>query len=503
MRLILALILLATPATADIRCIQENLAMFGYDPGPIDGIYGRQTQQMFTNFNSDYNAGMTPLTRTNSNQVCDEFNIFAQGAGGPEIPTALAPAADAPVCYENPAEGTAMTITGIVDGDPLTLTVSNRFAGAVDSIQWRGKEFINIFDHGRQISYAWFMDYTGECLNPTEPGSGVDEFKQTSTSQLQRICSAGPSQVTTTTRPAYWLAPGQMGFCDNGVVAPVNTAPLSDDLLTKSITIGYGGIDNVIAFDATITLAKDHTNFMAEIPTGYLTADFTQYWRFDPSTSELTPAEPADLVEPWDFVSTQRLPPILSTPDGEYAMGAYTAEDIDVYEILSYRVPNPWDHTNKWNMVIQESPAPAGDYRFLTFVIVGTLTEVQDAMRELFLLHPIDIQPPEGFVDVINCDVIEGWAWDPKTPDVPITVKFYTIADNGAEIYLGEAKADRYRSDLEDALGDSGYHGYSVPTSELIQRGGNMVMRIKAVNSVSGLPEVSLNPLRNHLTCSG
>ncbi len=501
MRLILAIIILATPAAADIRCIQENLAMFGYDPGPIDGVYGRQTLDTFNRFNSDYNAGMTPLTRANSDLVCDEFTLFAKGAGGPDIPIELSPATDAPICYDNPAEGTAMTITGMVDGDPLTLTVSNRFAGAVDSLQWRGKEFINIFDHGRQISYAWFMDNTGECLNPTEPGSGVDNFKQTSTSELQSICSSAPNQLTTTTRPAYWLAPGQMGFCDNGVTAPVNTAPLSDDLLQKSITIGYGGIDNVIAFDATITLARDHTNFMVEIPTGYLTADFTQYWRFDPSSGELSPAKANDLTEPWDFVSVQTLPPILSTPDGAYAMGAYTAEDIDVYEILSYRVPNPWDHTNKWNIVAQRSPAPAGDYRFLTFVAVGTLAEVQAALTDLYRLHPGDMHPAEGFVDRADCEWIEGWAWDPDYPDQPVTIEVYLLNADGTRSLLHSRLADQYRGDLAQALGDKGEHAFSLASKSLFDQAGEYRLSVELVNPDDSLPNVSLTPSLNTVVC--
>ncbi|MFN5915798.1 MAG: hypothetical protein ACK48K_03520, partial [Planctomycetota bacterium] len=38
-----------------------------------------------------------------------------------------------------------------VDGDPLKITTTSRLAGAVHSIRWKGKEFIDSADHGRQL----------------------------------------------------------------------------------------------------------------------------------------------------------------------------------------------------------------------------------------------------------------------------------------------------------------------------------------------------------------
>jgi hypothetical protein len=105
-----------------------------------------------------------------------------------EIP--IQPAPQAQACDENPPPGYTKTIRGLVDGDELTLTVSSRFGGAVESVLWRGKEFINTWDHGREISYAWGMDDYGECLNPTEPGQPA--ITRTGvTSRLQRVATKG------------------------------------------------------------------------------------------------------------------------------------------------------------------------------------------------------------------------------------------------------------------------------------------------------------------------
>jgi hypothetical protein len=207
-----------SPARADVRCVQESLSMLGYDPGPIDGVLGQRTANMAANIAIDFHLGDLPRLRAStSDRWCERLHALTLGAGAvpmdPEMIEAGAPAGAAvPDCAEDPPDGYARRIRGLVDGNELTLTVSSRFGGAVESVSWRGKEFINIYDHGRQISYAWGMDGWGECLNPTEPGSASDLFKQTSTSELLRVCSDGPDRLTTLTRPAYWLAPGESGF---------------------------------------------------------------------------------------------------------------------------------------------------------------------------------------------------------------------------------------------------------------------------------------------------
>lgn len=404
-------------------------------------------------------------------------------------------------CDQSPPDEYKQQISGIVDGDELVLTVSARFAGAVESIIWRGKEFINIYDHGRQISYAWQMNGHGECLNPTEPGSASDLFSPSSTSELLEVCRPQPNLLTTRIHPAFWLAPGEQGFCDANTVTAVNDELVSDHTLYKTIEIGYQGIENVIAFTAEITVPRDYATLFLEVPTGYLTYEFTDYWRFDPGSGELTEPESQDLVEPWSFVNVSQIPPILATEDGQYAMGAYSPENVLVYEILMYDVPNPADRTNKWNIIVHEVPAPAGVYTYDSFVIVGTLEQVQQGMEALFRLHPTDFSPPEGYVDGYSCEVFDGWAWDPKTPDQPIDVEVRLVNEDGSETVLWQASADRYRSDLETALGDNGQHGFSIDPAAFIRSGDRQTYRIYGLNSNPDLSARPLTPAEFSLTC--
>lgn len=403
-------------------------------------------------------------------------------------------------CDVNPPDDYRQSIRAPVDGDELVLTVSARFAGAVESLTWRGKEFINIFDHGRQISYAWQMDGYGECYNPTEPGTASDLFSPFSTSELLEVCRPAENVLTTVNQPAFWLAPGETGFCDKSETA-FNETLLSDQTLEKTIEIGYAGIDNVIAFTATITTPSSYNFLQAELPTGYLRHDFTSYWVYDPATEELFQPESEPLVEPWSFVYTTRYPPILATEDGAYAMGAYTVEDFTAYEILFYDVADPEDRTNKWNVVLHERPWAAGEHTYTSFVVVGTLESVIEGLDQLFVLHPSDFQPPEGYIDLANCEVVDGWAWDPKFPDEPVEVEVRIVNPDGSETLLAVLTADRFRTDLADALGDNGRHGFSLPGADFIPDGEPHTYRFYARNANPNLLPAPLIPAEQDLTC--
>lgn len=495
---VLLALVAATPASANVLCVQQELAALGYDPGPPDGQLGRRTRTAAGYAADDQGLSLPRLTGATANRWCDAMRALTRGAG---MHMGRVEPVTGEGCDTDPPDGYAREIVGTVDGDEVRLRVSAQFGGAVESLTWRGKEFLNTYDHGRQISYAWQMDGHGECLNPTEPGSASDLFKPTSTSRLVSACSSAPNRLTTVAEPAYWLAPGEGGFCDGGAKTAVNETLLSDNLLTKTIEIGYRGIDNVIAFDATIHLPRDHTSLQAEIPTAYLTHEFTAYWRFNPLTGDLVKPESQPLQKPWSFLHSGQLPPIIATPDGAYALGAYTAEPIAAYEILFYDVPNPYDRTSKWNIVLQEQPAPAGDRQYLTFAVIGTLDEVQSAMSELYRLHPTDFDPPAGYVDRADCSVIEGWAWDPKAPGEPIEVAFHEIGPDGEKTFIRNRKAGRPRYDLKAALGDDGLHGFTISTRRVVTDGERHVIAVEAVNSVEGLPNRALIPARIVLEC--
>ena len=95
-----------------------------------------------------------------------------------------------------------------VKNDIIAVGMSNRTAGAIDSLYWNGREFINSFDHGRQLQIAMSTNGAGECYNPTEAGGSYDGFNGHSTSQLLGVSATG-NQLSTVSYPAFWLWPGQ------------------------------------------------------------------------------------------------------------------------------------------------------------------------------------------------------------------------------------------------------------------------------------------------------
>jgi hypothetical protein len=287
------------------------------------------------------------------------------------------------------------------------------------------------------------------------------------------------------------------------VTTAVNDTVLSDHILEKNIEIGYQGIGNVIAFTAMIKMPEAYHNNQLEIPTGYLTYEFNIYYLYNPQTGELIKPESQPITGPWSFEFVGNLPPILATNDGAYAMGAYSAEPVRYYSILGTNSPNLADRTNKWNIVVREEPVLAITYTYRSFVIVGTLEQVQAAMQALYALDPADFTPPTGWIDVATCQEIAGWAWDPKTPNNPIMVEVYDLHDDGTETWLTQMIANQPRGDLVPVLGDNGKHGFNIQTSSILHDDQRHMLRVYAVNSDPGLPNRYLYGATSAIKCPG
>ena len=68
----------------------------------------------------------------------------------------------------------------------------------------------------------------------------------------------------------------------------------------------------------------------------------------------------------------------------------------------------------------------------------------------------------EGYLDVVNCNSIQGWVWDRNRPNTPIALEFLD-----GNTVVGAVDANIFRQDLKNANKGNGIHGYSftVPTS--------------------------------------
>jgi hypothetical protein len=147
------------------------------------------------------------------------------------------------------------TISAPALGSTLSVGTSSQFAGAVSSIKWAGKEFINNWDHGRQLQLNSQFFNRFSCYNPYEAGSFEDGKSATSTSKLLSLSASG-NRLESTTQMAWNFRefnqnPNSADSCgDPAQWLPITpyTKPLSDYRAHKTVTIGYAGIPNVIEY---------------------------------------------------------------------------------------------------------------------------------------------------------------------------------------------------------------------------------------------------------------
>jgi hypothetical protein len=272
-------------------------------------------------------------------------------------------------------------LTGLVGGKPLVIRTTSRLAGAVDSVQWDGVEFIDSHDHGRQLQSAINADVDGvfhvECYNPTEAGSVVDALGPKSTSRLESL-SVKDGVLSTRTRMAYWLAPGMK----SGGHLAQNAELVSNHVLTKQVRIGRPGMDRVLDYKVTFTVPGDrpHRYLQFEALTGYMPATFSEEHRFDAQTGALVPLPRKN--------GEQRDPVVLSTPSGSHAMGVFTPDLPPAGQpAVGYgRFEFEREKVVKWNCVFRRrgaDPIKPGDYSFQLYVVIGTREDCRRTLAAL------------------------------------------------------------------------------------------------------------------------
>ncbi len=262
----------------------------------------------------------------------------------------------------------------------IIITTTTRLAGAIHSLTWDGKEFINSTDHGRQLQSACSFDNSptanAETFNPTEAGSRLDHVWTNSTSKLLKLV-ATQSKLYTKTQMAFWLAPGEKS---EGQLAR-NTNTLSDFALTKEMQIGYKRWPQALEYRVTFTVPTNslHKSAQFEALTGYMPPEFGTFWQFNPKTKQLEPLS--------DGPGEINNPVVLATSDGRHAMVVFAPTQTQPHARgASYGRWRFKDHrVVKWNCVFRvrdTSGISPGDYSYRLLVPVGTLSEVEKMLGE-------------------------------------------------------------------------------------------------------------------------
>jgi hypothetical protein len=263
----------------------------------------------------------------------------------------------------------------------IVITTTSRLAGAIHSLTWNGKEFIDSLDHGRQLqsacSFGEPRGFHAECYNPTEAGSRLDAAGPRSSSKLLELRTTERS-LQTLSQMAFWLAPWE---ASEGKPA-LNKEARSNHYLSKIVTIGYRDLPQVIDYRVTFRVPFDERPPYAQFEslTGYMPVEFDHFWGFNASSGELEKL-PVGQGE-------QNLPVVLATADGQFAMGIFSPTPSDTrlgkprYGRFQFREAG----TMKWNCVYRvhnpQGIAP-GEYSFQHYVAVGDLATVKATLAKL------------------------------------------------------------------------------------------------------------------------
>jgi len=261
-----------------------------------------------------------------------------------------------------PGPGTVWTL----HGKEVALLSASGFGGALYSLVWNGREFLNwsTTDLGRELQSAWQLEGLGERYNPTEAGGTGQTTRDTATEIIS--ASTDGETLTTSVHPAFWQEyEGQ------------RTSP---DVLSKVVTVDYSNVTNLIRHDVKIEFAQSYSQSAIEVVTGYLERQFTNCYILEEGVLKTVPYVPVtDPSQVWiDRVELGTSPLILAVPDGSAAMGAWSNTGTQIVCGIA-------GEFNKWNASRLELWPVEGTHEWTVYYVVGTLDDVAEKMRTILV----------------------------------------------------------------------------------------------------------------------
>jgi hypothetical protein len=306
----------------------------------------------------------------------------------------------------DPPKTNEVSISGI-DSNPVALSIFPTQTGtAISSLRFDSKEFINTWDHGRELQSAFQGDGYGECYNPTEAGSAGDgPFSEKSSSIVLGIEKLSQNILSASSNYAFWLSnKSKTGACVKGI-SPLAPLPRVSGLIAnKRVTIGEFGDSKIIKFELEFN-PNQTFNFgtVIELLTGYLAPEFDQVGYVDTNNLSFTSFDQSEYKSlvgmgfpPGSFTlnyrPTHRKDPIVfSNLSGSHAMGIYFPmsqmsqfSSFDGYNIYKFNLRDGTnlDHINrnatvKWSLAVRETPElsklkQSAPRTFVVYVTVGT-----------------------------------------------------------------------------------------------------------------------------------
>ncbi len=101
---------------------------------------------------------------------------------------------------------------------------------------------------------------------------------------------------------------------------------------------------------------------------------------------------------------------------------------------------------------------------------------------------------PTGSLDVVNANVISGWAWRSDLPNSPINVNIQVIGSNGITYLNTTVSANEYNSTIYNTGYGNGYHGFSYNIDWSIYPTGDYTVRAYGIGANNTSTELALSP---------
>ena len=180
------------------------------------------------------------------------------------------------------APGSSESLRSVSAGG-VTISSNMNAGGSVWEWWWRGRQFINDYDYGRQLSMAVYTE-DGESLEETgdkygDPGT---PFVRRHSSPLVSIMLKSKTRQVSRAIPLEWDPDVKSGGPDNPVIYP-------DVKLGKNITLNWSAQKNprrnwpVVMYESVYE-GPPLEVATVEAPTAYLLAEFNTYYAYNPKS---------------------------------------------------------------------------------------------------------------------------------------------------------------------------------------------------------------------------
>ena len=101
---------------------------------------------------------------------------------------------------------------------------------------------------------------------------------------------------------------------------------------------------------------------------------------------------------------------------------------------------------------------------------------------------------PTGSLDVVNANVISGWAWRSDLPNSPINVNIQVIGSNGITYLNTTVSANEYNSTIYNTGYGNGYHGFSYDIDWGLYPSGEYIVRAYGIGANNVYTELTSSP---------